>query len=69
MPATQTAPQVPTLQSAMRWQDVVYANLAGPLAQQARNIVQAMQTIGLKRLILVSSMGIYGEVPGDTRCR
>ncbi len=56
---------LPTLQAAMRWQDVVYANLAGPMAQQASNIVQAMQATGLKRLIFVSSMGIYGEVPGE----
>ncbi|MEZ5533476.1 MAG: NAD(P)H-binding protein [Steroidobacteraceae bacterium] len=56
---------LPTLQSAMRWQDVVYANLAGPMERQAKNIVQAMQATGLKRLIFVSSMGIYGEVPGE----
>jgi uncharacterized protein YbjT (DUF2867 family) len=53
-------------QKAMRGQDVVYANLAGPMKQQARAIVDAMDATGLKRLIFISSMGIYGEVPGET---
>lgn len=53
------------LQAAMQGVDVVYANLAGALAEQARAIVEAMQAQGLKRLIFVSSMGIYGEVPGE----
>jgi uncharacterized protein YbjT (DUF2867 family) len=54
-----------TLQDAMRGQDVVYASLAGALEQQARAIVDAMHATGLKRLIFISSMGIYGEVPGE----
>ena len=54
-----------TLAVAMAAQDVVYANLAGQMAQQARVIVEAMQSCGLKRLIFISSMGIYGEVPGE----
>jgi uncharacterized protein YbjT (DUF2867 family) len=55
-----------TLARAMRGQDVVYANLAGSMAQQARTIVATMQATGLKRLIFISSMGIYGEVPGES---
>jgi uncharacterized protein YbjT (DUF2867 family) len=55
----------PILQGAMRGQDVVYANLAGAMEEQARAIVVAMHATGLKRLIFVSSMGIYGEVPGE----
>jgi uncharacterized protein YbjT (DUF2867 family) len=54
------------LKAAMRGQDAVYANLAGAMEQQARAIVEAMHVTGLKRLIFVSSMGIYGEVPGET---
>ena len=50
----------------MRGQDVVYANLAGDMARQARAIIGAMHAVGLKRLIFVSSMGIYGEVAGET---
>ena len=53
------------LEAAMVGQDVVYANLAGPLEQMARSIVQAMNATGLKRLIFISSMGIYNEVPGQ----
>lgn len=55
----------PTLESAMQGQDVVYANLTGDMAQQARSIIDAMQAVGLKRLIFISSMGIYAEVPGE----
>jgi uncharacterized protein YbjT (DUF2867 family) len=54
-----------TLTKTMQGQDVVYANLSGAMAQQARTIVDAMHTAGLKRLIFISSMGIYGEVPGE----
>jgi len=56
----------PTLEAAMRGQDVVYANLAGAMAKQARVIVDVMRATGLKRLIFISSMGIYGEVPSET---
>jgi uncharacterized protein YbjT (DUF2867 family) len=54
-----------TLRRAMQGQDVVYANLAGDMARQARAIIDAMHAAGLKRLIFISSMGIYGEVPGE----
>jgi uncharacterized protein YbjT (DUF2867 family) len=54
-----------TLRAAMKGQDVVYANLAGDMAQQARAIIDAMHAEGVKRLIFVSSMGIYSEVPGE----
>ncbi len=53
------------LKAAMQGQDVVYANLAGAMEQQAKAIVNAMHATGLKRLIFISSMGIYGEVPGQ----
>lgn len=53
------------LEAAMQGQDVVYANLAGDMAAHARTIIAAMQATGLKRLIFISSMGIYGEVPGE----
>jgi uncharacterized protein YbjT (DUF2867 family) len=55
----------PTLETATKGQDVVYANLAGAMQQQAEHIVAAMHATGLKRLIFISSMGIYGEVPGE----
>jgi uncharacterized protein YbjT (DUF2867 family) len=55
----------PTLESAMKGQDVVYANLSGAMKPQAETIVAAMHATGLERLIFISSMGIYGEVPGE----
>ena len=54
-----------TLTEAMKGRDVVYANLSGEMKQQAECIVTAMNHAGLKRLIFISSMGIYGEVPGE----
>ena len=56
---------IETLTAAVQGQDVVYANLAGAMEQQAKTIVNAMHATGLKRLIFISSMGIYGEVPGE----
>jgi saccharopine dehydrogenase-like NADP-dependent oxidoreductase len=54
-----------TLKEAMIGQDVVYANLAGNMEQMAKTIVEAMNATGIKRLIWISSMGIYDEVPGQ----
>ena len=53
------------LRAAMTKQDVVYANLTGAMNLQAEHIVDAMKATGLTRLIFISSMGIYGEVPGE----
>lgn len=54
-----------TLSAAMKDQEVVYANLAGDMKRQAESIIDAMHVASLKRLIFISSMGIYGEVPGE----
>jgi uncharacterized protein YbjT (DUF2867 family) len=54
-----------TLTQAMKGQDTVFASLVGNMAEQARSIVAAMKDAGLKRLIFISSMGIYGEVPRE----
>ena len=54
-----------TLKYAMEGQDVVYANLSGDMETQAEIIIKAMHQTRLKRLIFISSMGIYGEVPGE----
>lgn len=53
------------VQTAMTGQDVVYANLDGSLKPMAQNIVDAMHATGLTRLIFISSMGIYDEIPGE----
>ena len=51
---------------AMAGQDVVYAGLAGDLERMAESIVKAMHETGVRRLVFISSMGIYDEVPGQT---
>ena len=53
------------LREAMAGQDVVYAGLAGDLERMARAIVRAMGETGVRRLVFISSMGIYDEVPGQ----
>lgn len=53
------------LEAAMDGVDMVYANLSGNMAAQARTIITTMRNARLKRLIFVSSMGIYDEVPGQ----
>ena len=50
------------LREAMTGIDIVYANLAGDLEQMARNIVNTMDEKSVKRLIFISSIGIY-DVP------
>lgn len=48
--------------------NAVYANLSGDMKTQAE-VVAAMHAAGLKRLIFISSVGIYGEMPGDLHSR
>jgi len=50
------------LKEAITGQDIVYANLAGDLEAMAKNIVKAMDETGVKKLIFISSIGIY-DVP------
>jgi uncharacterized protein YbjT (DUF2867 family) len=50
------------LKKAVHGQDIVYVNLAGDLEAMANNIVKAMQETGVKRIIAISSIGIY-ETP------
>lgn len=54
-----------SLESTMPGHDIVYANLDGQLEAQAKNVVTAMKHAGIRRLLWVSSMGIYTEVPGQ----
>lgn len=51
------------LKAAMAGQEVIYANLSGDMKRQAQCIVQTMKDAGVRRLIFISSMGIYDEVP------
>ncbi|SHM90309.1 NAD(P)H-binding protein [Mucilaginibacter sp. OK098] len=47
------------LKEAISGQDLVYANLAGDLESMAKNIVKAMTENGVKKIIFISSIGIY----------
>lgn len=54
------------LTQAMEHQDLVYANLAGEnIFQQAQNVVTAMKHRQVRRLVWISTLGIYNEVPGN----
>lgn len=52
------------LNEAVKGQDIVYANLSGAVDRMAKEIVSAMNANGIKRLIFVTSLGIYKEVAG-----
>jgi uncharacterized protein YbjT (DUF2867 family) len=53
------------VKNAVAGQDIVYVNLAGNLETMTTNIVKAMQETGVKRIIAISSIGIY-ETPMKT---
>jgi uncharacterized protein YbjT (DUF2867 family) len=48
---------------AIQNQDVVFAALSGSLGSMARSIVDVMEKSSTRRLIFISSMGIYNEIP------
>lgn len=50
---------------AMEDVDIVLASLSGELDNEAQTIVDAMNANNVKRLIFVTSIGIYNEVPGN----
>lgn len=52
------------LTAAIKGQDIVYANLSGAVDKMAKEVVSAMQANNVKRLIFVTSLGIYREVAG-----
>lgn len=53
------------LNDEMKDKDIVYANLGGEFEPMAKNIVKAMDQNNLKRLIYVTGLGLYHEVPGE----
>lgn len=56
---------VSKLKEAMNGQDVVYANIGGSdIVQKTQNIIDAMNSTGVKRGIFINILGIYDEVPG-----
>jgi len=50
------------INKAVKGQDIVYINLAGNLEAMTTNIVKAMKETSVKRVIAISSIGIY-ETP------
>lgn len=50
------------LKDAIKGQDIVYVNLSGDLEAMTNNIVKAMQENAVKRIIAISSIGIYDPV-------
>lgn len=53
------------LDPAVKGQDVVYANLTGDdIDQQAKTIIVSMKNEGVQRLVFITTLGIYDEVPG-----
>lgn len=52
------------LRRAISGTDIVYANLSGDVDEQARHIVAAMTREHVDRLVFVTALGIYDEVPG-----
>lgn len=50
------------LRNSISGHDMVYINLAGDLGRMGQNIVKAMEETGVKRVIAISSIGIY-ETP------
>jgi uncharacterized protein YbjT (DUF2867 family) len=48
-----------SVKNAIAGHDIVYVNLAGNLEAMAKNIVKAMQETGVKRIMAISSIGIY----------
>lgn len=53
------------LQAALQGQDVVFAALSGDLAKMARQLVRVVKQTGVRRLLFITSMGIYNEIPAN----
>ncbi|WP_268122380.1 SDR family oxidoreductase [Roseivirga pacifica] len=52
------------LEGAIKGHDIVYANLSGAVDSMAQIIVDTMEKVNVERLIFVTSLGIYNEIPG-----
>jgi len=52
-----------TLQDAMVGQELVLADLGGTFEPMAKNIVRAMDATGVTRLLYITGLGLYHELP------
>lgn len=60
------AEKIENLKEAIQGQDVVYCAISGKaLPKIAENIVVAMSECDVKRLIFMSAVGIYNEIPDE----
>lgn len=53
------------LQAALAGQDVVFAALSGDLPTMAAALVAGMEKASVDRLLFITSMGIYNEIPAS----
>lgn len=53
------------LDAVVEGQDCVFVAVSGDLASMAGRIVESMKRKGVSRMIFVSSMGIYNEIPAS----
>lgn len=53
------------LDKALEGQEAVFAALSGNLSAYAKKIVAAMDRNNVSRLVFISSMGIYNEIPAS----
>ena len=53
------------LEETVEKQDIVFVALSGNLEKMAESIVETMKNTGVKRIIFISSMGIYNELPNS----
>jgi putative NADH-flavin reductase len=51
------------LNAVMQGQDIVYANLGGTFEPMAKNIIRSMDQNDVKRLIWITGLGLYHELP------
>ncbi|KRM74776.1 NAD(P)H-binding protein [Secundilactobacillus collinoides] len=54
-----------TLTQAVTGQDIVVADLGGRMTPLAATIVKVMTTANVNRLIWITGLGLYHEVPGE----
>lgn len=55
------ATNLSAVENAVKGMDVVYINLAGDLEKMGKIIVKAMKNQGVKRVVAISSIGIYDD--------
>lgn len=53
------------LERAVQDADLVFVALSGDLPAMAQIITDTLQTVGSKRIVFITSYGIYGELPGQ----